>query len=207
MKIVLYGATGNSGQRILQELTSRGHEVTAVVRNTSRLPATVKAATDDLSNVDKIASVIAGADVVVSAYAPPPDNTDAIVGVTERQIAAIKKVGTPRLIVVGGAGLLKVAPGVTLIASGYLPEAYLPIATAHEKALNVLKASDINWTYFSPAGFFEPGQRSGKFRLGTTNLIANEAGDSRISFEDYAIALVDEIEKPAHERGQLSIGY
>ena len=101
MKIVLYGATGNSGQRILQELTNRGHEVTAVARNTSKVPSTVKAVKDDLSNVDAIASVIAGADVVVSAYAPPHDNTDALLGVTERQIAAVKKVGKARLIVVG----------------------------------------------------------------------------------------------------------
>lgn len=207
MKIVLYGATGKSGQRILQEFTNRGHEVTAVARDTSKVPSTVKAVKDDLSNVDTIASVIKGADVVVSAYAPPQNNTDALLGVTERQIAAVKKAGVSRLIVVGGAGLLEVSPGVTLIASGYLPEAYLPIATSHEKALQILEASDINWTYFSPAGFFEAGQRTGKFRLGTTNLIANEKGDSRISFEDYASALVDEVEKPVHERGQLSIGY
>jgi putative NADH-flavin reductase len=207
MKVVLYGATGNSGQQILQELTSRGHQVTAVTRDPSKLPSTVKAVKDDLSSVDAIASVIAGADVVVSAYAPPQDNVDALVGVTEREIAAVKKAGKARLIVVGGAGLLEVAPGVTLIASGYLPEAYLPIAKAHEKAFNVLKASDINWTYFSPAAYFVPGERTGKFRLGTTNLVANAQGESRISFADYAIALVDEIEKPAHERGQLSIGY
>jgi hypothetical protein len=207
MNVVLYGATGNSGQRILKELTNRGHHVTAVARDTSKIPSTVKAVKDDLSNVEAIASIIAGADVVVSAYAPPQDNTDALLGVTERQIAAVKKAGAARLIVVGGAGLLEVAPGVTLIASGYLPEAYLPIAKSHEKALGILKASDINWTYFSPAGYFEAGDRTGKFRLGTTNLIANEKGDSRISFEDYAVALVDEIEIPAHERGQLSIGY
>jgi hypothetical protein len=207
MNVVLYGATGNSGQRILNELTNRGHHVTAVARDTSKIPSSVKAVKDDLSSVEAIASIIAGADVVVSAYAPPQDNTDALLGVTDRQIAAVKKAGTARLIVVGGAGLLEVAPGVTLIASGYLPEAYLPIAKSHEKALGILKSSDINWTYFSPAGYFEAGQRTGKFRLGTTNLIANEKGDSRISFEDYAIALVDEIEKPAYERGQLSIGY
>jgi putative NADH-flavin reductase len=207
MNVVLYGATGNSGQRILKELTDRGHHVTAVVRDTSKVPSTVKAVKDDLSNVETIASIIAGADIVVSAYAPPQDNTDALLGVTERQIAAVKKAGTARLVVVGGAGLLEVAPGVTLIASGFLPEAYLPIAKSHETALGILKASEINWTYFSPAGYFEAGERTGKFRLGTTNLIANEKGDSRISFEDYAIALVDEIETPAHERGQLSIGY
>ena len=152
MNVVLYGATGNSGQRILKELTNRGHHVTAVARDTSKIPSTVKAVKDDLSSVAAIASIIAGADVVVSAYAPPQDNTDALLGVTERQIAAVKKAGTARLIVVGGAGLLEVAPGVTLIASGYLPEAYLPIAKSHEKALGILKASDINWTYFSPAG-------------------------------------------------------
>jgi putative NADH-flavin reductase len=207
MNVVLYGATGNSGQRILKELTNRGHQVTAVARDTSKIPSTIKAVKDDLSSIETIASIIAGADVVVSAYAPPQENTDALLGVTERQIAAVKKAGTARLIVVGGAGLLEVAPGVTLIASGYLPEAYLPIAKSHEKALGILKASDINWTYFSPAGYFEAAERTGKFRLGTTNLIADEQGDSRISFEDYAVALVDEIETPAHERGQLSIGY
>ena len=207
MNVILYGATGNSGSRILQELISRGHKVTAIARNTSKLPSTVTAKQDDLSSVDTIASTIKGTDAVISAYGPPHDDTDALLGVTERQIAAVKKAGTSRLIVVGGAGLLEVAPGVTLIASGYLPEAYLPIATSHEKALGILKGSDVNWTYFSPAGFFEPGERTGKFRLGTTNLIANDKGDSRISFEDYAVALADEIEKPAHERGQLSIGY
>jgi len=109
------------------------HHVTAVARDTSKIPSTVKAVKDDLSSVETITSIIAGADVVVSAYAPPQDNTDALLGVTERQIAAVTKAGTARLIVVGGAGLLEVAPGVTLIASGYLPEAYLPIAKSHEK--------------------------------------------------------------------------
>ena len=207
MNVVLYGATGNSGRSILQELVSRGHRVTAVARDTSKLPATVTAVQDDLSSVEKIASIIAGADVVVSAYAPPPGDTDALPGVTEREIEAVKTAGNARLIVVGGAGLLEVAPGVSLIASGYLPEQYLPIAKSHQKALEILKKSDVNWTYFSPGAYFVPGERTGKFRLGTTALITDAKGDSRISFEDYAIALVDEIEKPAHERGQMSIGY
>jgi putative NADH-flavin reductase len=207
MNVVLYGATGNAGRCLLQELISRGHRVTAVARDTSKLPATVTAVQDDLSSVDKIASTIAGADVVISAYAPPPADPDALLGVTEREIQAVKKAGHARLIVVGGAGLLEVAPGVSLIASGYLPKEYLPIAKSHQKALEILKKSDVNWTYFSPAGYFVPGERTGKFRLGTTNLIADAKRDSRISFEDYAVALVDEIEQPAHERGQMSIGY
>lgn len=207
MNVVLFGATGNSGSSILQELVRRGHRVTAVARDTSKLPATVTAVQDDLSSVDKIASIIARADVVVSAYAPPPGDPDALLGVTEREIQAVKLAGNARLIVVGGAGLLEVAPGISLIASGHLPEQYLPIARAHQKALEILKKSDVNWTYFSPGAYFVPGERTGKFRLGTTGLIADAKGDSRISFEDYAIAVVDEIEKPAHERGQMSIGY
>ncbi len=163
--------------------------------------------TDDLSNVDAIAATIKGADAVVSAYAPPPNDSDALISVTEREIAAVKKAGSARLLVVGGAGLLEVAPGVTLIKSGYLPAEYLPIATAHEKALAVLRKSDINWTYFSPAAYFVPGDRTGKFRLGTKQLIMDAKKESKISFADYAIALVDEIEKPAHERASFTVGY
>jgi putative NADH-flavin reductase len=207
MNVVLYGAPGTSGSRILQELVSRGHKVTAVARDTSKLPSTVTAKQDDLSNVDTIASTIKGADAVVSAYAPPQDDTDAILGVTERQIAAVRKAGKVRLVVVGGAGSLEVAPGVTLLASGHLPKEWVPIATSHGNALKLLQASEINWTYFSPAAFFGPGERTGKFRLGTDQLISDSKGESKIYMEDYAIALVDELEKPSHERGRFTIGY
>jgi putative NADH-flavin reductase len=209
MNVVVYGATGNSGREIVKELLSRGHAVIAVARNVSSVMAekglTVK--TDDLANVDATAAVIKGADAVVSAYAPPPDKTDALIGVTEREIEAVKKAGVGRLLVVGGAGLLEVAPGRTLIQSGHLPAEYLPIATAHEKALEVLRASTINWTYLSPGAYFVPGERTGKFRLGTKELVTDAKGESKISFPDYAIALVNEIEKPAHERSSFSVGY
>lgn len=207
MKVVLYGATGKAGSRILKELTDRGHQVTAVARDIRGLPADVERKQDDLSNVEAMAAIISGADAVVSAYAPPADDTDALIGVTERQIAAVKKAGGPRLIVVGGAGSLEVAPGLSLLASGHLPEAWIPIASSHERALRLLEASDINWTYFSPAAFFEPGQRTANFRRGTKQLISDEKGQSRISMEDYAIALVDELEKPAHERARFTVGY
>ena len=208
MKVVVYGATGKTGSRIVAELLSRGHSVIAVARDTAGLPAGVKAEKDDLSDVDRIASVISGADAVVSAYAPPPDDTDQLIGVTERQIAALHKAGgNIRLIVVGGAASLEVAPGLTLLNSGHLPAEWLPIATSHEKVLRLLEKSDINWTYFSPAAFFEPGKRTGKFRLGGNRLISDAQGNSRISMEDYAIALVDELEKPAHQRARFTIGY
>lgn len=209
MNVVVYGGTGHSGSEIVKELVRRGHTVTAVSRkvDSAKGQSGVTAKTDDLSNVDAIAAIIKGADVVVSAYAPPMDQTDALVDVTRREIEAVKKAGGPRLLVVGGAGLLEVAPGVTLIKSGHLPAEYLPIATSHEKALEVLRASDINWTYLSPAAFFVSGERTGKFRLGTKELVADAKGESKISFADYAIALVDEIERPAHERGSFSVGY
>jgi len=208
MNIVLYGATGKSGIRILTELLSRNHNVTAVARNPIGLPAGAKSVKDDLSDVDKIASIIAGFSAVVSAYAPPPDDTDQLLGVTERLIEAVRKAGgNMRLIVVGGAASLEVAPGVTLLKSGHLPDAWVPIATSHEKALDLLKKSAVNWTYFSPAAFFEPGTRTGKFRLDTNKLVADAQGNSCISMEDYAIALVDELEKPLHERARFTIGY
>jgi uncharacterized protein len=209
MHIVLYGATGQSGSRILTELLTRSHRVTAVVRNPAKLSAHpgLTVVQGDVSSADAIAEKIKGADAVVSAYAPPVDDTDELIPVTGRVIEAVKQAGVPRLIIVGGAGSLEVAPGVTVIDSGHLPAQWLAIAVSHKKTLDLIKAADINWTYFSPAGFFVPGERTGKFRLGTDQLIANEQGDSRISLEDYAIALVDELESPKHERQRFTIGY
>jgi putative NADH-flavin reductase len=209
MNVVVYGATGNAGKEIVKELLARGHRVIGIARNVDSLKATpgVTAKADNLSKVDSIAAIIEGADVVVSAYQPPAANTDALVDVTKREIEAVKKAGIMRLLVVGGAGLLEVAPGVTLLKSGHLPDQYVPLATSHEKALGVLQASNINWTYLSPGAFFVPGARTGTFRLGSKELITDEKGDSRISFADYAIALVDEIENPLHERGYFSVGY
>lgn len=209
MNIVVYGATGRTGSRVIHELLSRGHKPTAVVRDMDKAQsfAGVAIKEDDLSDIAKIAETTQGADAVVSAYAPPPDNTDLLIEVTERQVLGLKQAGSARLIVVGGAGGLYVAPGVTLIDSGHLPEAWLPIAKSHVRALDVLKSSDIDWTYFAPAAFFEPGERTGKFRLGTDTLISDSAGQSKISMEDYAIALVDELENPQHRRQRFTIGY
>jgi uncharacterized protein len=209
MNVALYGSTGKAGSRILTELVSRGHRVTAIARNPARLQGITGISTkkDDLSDTGKVAEAIQGADAVISAYGPPQDNTEEIVDVTQRLVEAVKQAGRPRLLVVGGAGGLNVAPGISLLDSGYLPDAYKPIAKSHVRALNVLRASDIDWTYLAPAAYFEPGDRTGKFRLGKDELIANEKQESRISMEDYAIALVNELEKPEHRQRRFSVGY
>ena len=220
MKVVLLAATGRAGSTILNELISRGHEVTAVARNLGKLPAqlpeTVTSVRDDLSDADRIAEIVTGADAVVSAYGPQSsdpryttdqDYTDQLVTVTERIIAAVREAGASRLVVVGGAGSLLFSPGVTVLESGFWPQQYVPIATSHVKAFAALRASDINWTYFSPPMLIQPGERTGKFRLGGDDLIKDAEGKSRVSFEDYAVALVDELEKPAHQRSRFTVGY
>jgi putative NADH-flavin reductase len=214
LDVILIGASGNAGSRILHELQSRGHDVTAVVRNPERLPAGVKYRRDDLSSIDRIQEIISGADAVVSAYNAPPNEPDQLVNVTAHLVEAVRSTGNPRLIMVGGAASLEIATGLTAIASGRLPKKWVPEATAHSNALELLKASDIDWTYFSPAAFFEPGERTGKFRLGGNSLIIDEKGNSpipfgnsRISFEGYAVALVDELERPERLRSQFTIGY
>lgn len=217
MKIVLYGATGKAGSRILTELLDRGHEVVAVVRNPDKLAPNdgLTVQQGDLSSVEAIAEAIGGAEAVVSAYGPPADKTEQILGVTKREIAAVQQVSqqasspehAPRLIVVGGAGSLEVAPGVTLESAKDFPAAWKPIAQAHENALELLRESSIDWTYLSPSAFFEPGQRTGKFRLGQDQLLTAPDGKSSISMEDYAIALVDELEQPQHRRQRFTVGY
>jgi putative NADH-flavin reductase len=220
MNIVLLAATGRAGSAILQELVQRGHTVTAVARNLDKLPdalpASVKRVQDDLDSAERIAQISAGADAVVSAFGPSSSDprytsderyTDQLVSVTERAIEAVRQAGVPRLVVVGGCGSLEFAPGVTVLDSGHWPQPYVPIARSHVKAFAALRASGINWTYFSCPMSIAPGERTGRFVLGSDRLVKDADGKSRISFEDYAVALVDELEQPAHERARFTIGY
>jgi uncharacterized protein len=208
MKVAVIGATGNAGSRITAELLKRGHQVRAVVRSRDKISSKngLEVATTDLSDAAQLAGVLKDADAVVSAYRPPVDDNDQIVGTTKRITEAVKR-NKQRLLVIGGAGGLFVAPGVTAIASGHLPEFALPIAKAHEKVRQDLEASGADWTYFAPAGLFEPGEKTGKFRLGKDDLIVDASGSSRISMEDYAIAAVDELEWPQHRSERFTIGY
>jgi len=209
MKVVLYGASGMIGSRILSELLSRGHEVTAVVRDPKKLAginATVKTG-DALSSAD-VAEKSAGADAVISAYAAPVSDTSKVVDATRALIAGLRQAQVKRFLMVGGASSLEVAPGVELIDTPNFPSEWKAIAMAHHDALAVLRAADdLEWTSLSPAALIQPGERTGKFRLGLNELITDPSGESRISAEDYAVALVDEMEHPKHIRQRFTLGY
>ena len=209
MKVTLYGATGQAGRRILDELLRRGHSVTALVREPGKLAGRdrLTVVVGDVNDVAGIVAASKGAGALVSAYGPGPEKPEKLLRATEHLIEGAKKSGVPRFLFVGGAGTLEVAPGVTLIDSGHLPEEWKAIAIAHRDALDLARASDINWTCFSPAGYFEPGDRTGTFRIGADRLLADDQGNSRISMEDFAIALVDELENPRHERRRFTIAY
>jgi uncharacterized protein len=209
MNVILYGATGMIGSRILNELTSRGHRVIGVVRDPSKVPAhpNVAAVKGDILDPEDIAAKVRRANAVISAYSPGAGNVGDLLVATRSLIGGLHKAHVRRLIVVGGAGSLLVAPGVDLIDSGKLPEQYMAVAIAHRDALNLLRDSDLGWTYFSPAVVIEPGERTGKFRLGDDALLTDADGNSRISAEDYAIAVVDELESPKRIRQRFTIAY
>ncbi|MBI2688053.1 MAG: NAD(P)-dependent oxidoreductase [Acidobacteria bacterium] len=206
MKVTLFGGSGMIGSRILQELISRGHSVTAVVRNPSKITGAAALAGDVLDPA-RVAAASTGADAVISAYAPPADDPAKLSAAARTLGDALPRAGVKRLLLVGGAGGLEVAPGVRLVDTPEFPTPYKPYALAHIDAVDQLKGTDLDWTVLSPAAIIEPGERTGKFRLGTNQLVTDAKGDSRISAEDYAIALVDELEKPQHIRQRFTVGY
>ena len=208
MNVVLYGASGMIGSRILKELLHRGHTVTAVVRNPEKVAAVgAYVVMGDVTDPATVAATAKGADAAISAYSPPQDEVSMLSLAVHSLLAGLSKAGVRRLIVVGGAGSLEVAPGLQLVDAPGLPDQWKGIALAHRDTLPILKESSLDWTYFSPAAFIQPGQRTSKFRLGGTDLVKDEKGESRISAEDYAVALVDELENPKHIRLQFTVGY
>jgi putative NADH-flavin reductase len=165
----------------------------------------------DVNDGASLAGVLRGADAVISAYNPPPGSEERVVETTRVLLAAARQAGVRRVIIVGGAASLFVAPGVTLLDSGHVPNEWQAIARAHRDLLQELKTTDIaaglDWTYFSPAAFVQPGERTGKFRTAKDDLVVDGEGESRISAEDYAIALVDVLERPQHVRARFTAGY
>jgi putative NADH-flavin reductase len=214
LKLVIYGGSGNIGQRIVREALDRGHQVIVVSRDPSRVKVTHDRLTVVQGNVlepDKVTQQIRGQQVVVSAIgADRANNPDYGIykKAGESLVTALRKLGAqgPRLIVVGGAGSLEVSPGVLLISQ--IPERFRAEIQGQKDALDYYRTvSDVKWTYFSPAGSIAPGQRTGKFRLGGDQLITDTKGESRISTEDYAVALIDEAEKPQHVGKRFTVGY
>lgn len=214
--VVLIGATGFVGSAILNELLNRGHKVTAVVRNAAKLPVhdNLTAIEEDVANVDAIASIAKGKNAVISAYNPGWTNPDIKRLIEENYpkiVEAAKKSGVERLLIVGGAGTLFVKAGLRVVDSGAIPAEIMDgVRPLGDFYLNQLtKENDIDWVFFSPAGQFDAdGERTGKFRLGKDDLVVDEAtGTSHISVKDYAMAMVDELEKPAHHKERFTIGY
>lgn len=203
MKIALIGATGRVGSRLLAELLRRGHAVTGIARHPEKLAPraglAVKAC--DISDEAGLAAAVSGHDAVISAFNFTSGDAGGF-------ISAIKRSGVARLLMVGGAGTLEVAPGLQLIDSPGFPAEYKAEATAGRNFLEALrKESGLDWTFLSPQLVFEPGERTGKYRLGTDQLLKDPKGESRISMEDFAISMIDELEKPAHSRRRFTAGY
>lgn len=208
MKITLYGASGMIGSRILDELVSRQHNVTAVVRHPSKIRRTdVDVRSGDVLDSHSVADTAKGADAVISAYAPPEDAAHLLADATRSLLSALEQTGVRRFLMVGGAGNLEVAPGVPIVDTPQFPPQWISHGLAHKEALSVLKQSDLDWTSFSPAALIHPGERTGKFRLSGDAFMPAPDGQSRISAEDFSIALVDELENPRHLRQVLGVVY
>lgn len=208
MKIALVGASGNVGQRITAEATARGHDVTAIARKVDDKTAEGRAdgghvrwQQGDLADPETLAPLLSGHDaVVVSVRFQGLDFAKAL--------EAVRTSGVKRLVVVGGAASLEVEPGVVLLDTPDFPDFIKPEATPARAALNVLRGNEeLDWTFISPSMWFEPGERTGTFRLGDDLLLTAEDGRSHISYEDFSVALVDELEKPRHIRKRFTVGY
>jgi putative NADH-flavin reductase len=208
LNILLVGASGMIGSRVLKEATSRGHCVVGASRNPEKIVKgpNVKAVKLDATNVAALTAQAKKVDVIVAATSPRGggDPMAEAKAVGDAAIAAAKASGK-RLVVVGGAGSLNLPNGTPLVDT--LPKQYQGEARAMRNVLDSLKASGIDWTFFSPASSIAPGTRTGKYRLGTTTLLSDAKGDSKISAEDFAHALVNELEKPEHRRSQMTIAY
>jgi uncharacterized protein len=203
MKIAVAGASGRAGSCIAAELARRGHHVTGIARNPDKIArlANVTAVAGDANDRAALGKLWAGHDAAVSSIHFTGSNPETLIG-------AARDSGVPRYLVVGGAGSLEVAPGVQLVTTPNFPPEYKAEAEAGGAFLDLLRQEKgLNWTFLSPSALFDSGSRTGKFRLGTDQLLVDSAGKSWISFEDFAVAMVDEIERPAHIRARFTVGY
>ncbi|MFF4444038.1 NAD(P)-dependent oxidoreductase [Streptomyces sp. NPDC001502] len=225
-KIVLFGATGTVGSRVLREALRRGHEVTAVVRDPAKLPDPVSRAgaeagalvvqvvRGDVLDPASVAAAVAGHDVVVSAFGPGRGDPAALVTAAKSLIGGVRSLGAnvpaPRVVIVGGAGSLRTPGGPLVLDEAGVPAAVLAVMHAHGEVLDFLRTvpvEQVRWTCLSPPEHITPGERTGTYRLGLDGLVVDEEGRSRISTEDFAVALVDEIERDAHAGRRFTVAH
>ncbi len=213
MKITVFGAAGNAGSRIVKEAAARGHEVTAVVRShrpSHDFPAGVKVAIGDASQAKSIRALAAQQDLLITATRPQPGQEHELLEITHTFMDTLKDTGV-RLLLVGGAGGLEVpnTQGRLVVDDPqYVPLAWRDIAVACTEQLNICRNSQgVNWTYLSPPANFAPGKRTGQFRLGLDELMLDEQGQSSVSMEDFAVAMMDEAEQPKHQQKRFTLGY
>jgi len=216
MKLVVFGATGNIGQRIVSEALSRGHDVTGVVRDpeTQKSPdPKVPLLKGDATDTASVANVVKGADAVVSAISPRINArglpAPSLANAARAVIAGAKRAGVKRVIFVGGAGSLEVAPGKRLMDQPGFPAPYKAEAQEGADMLDVVRndAAGLEWTYISPAAEISAGNRTGRYRTTGDQFIPDAKGHSRISFEDYAVAVVDELEHRNHVGRRFGVAY
>ncbi|MBB6024906.1 putative NADH-flavin reductase [Paenibacillus sp. JGP012] len=210
MKVAIFGATGEIGKTILWELMDRGHEVTAVVRNPSKVEMVherLRVEQGDVLNPDQVADFSAGQEAVVSAYGPKFGEEEELLEVTRSLIEGVRRANAGRLVVVGGAGSLLTDSGEMLMNTPGFPEEVKPLAQAHADAYTLLEESNIHWTYMSPAATITTGRRTGQFRIGMNRVITDDLGESTISVGDFAAALVDELDDPQFVQARFTVGY
>ncbi|QWT21030.1 NAD(P)-dependent oxidoreductase [Bacillus sp. NP157] len=210
MKIVLFGATGNIGKVILDEALARGHHVTAIVRDPAKLGVTHPQLTvtkGDLLTPSTYVAALAGQDAAVASVNDP--NPDNVPKQAEVLLDTLSKAGVRRFAWVGGAGSLEVAPGVRVIDDPHFPAEWKDSAMGMVRALDVFRNSkaDIDWTFISPAAMIAPGERTGTYRVGGDQLLVDAQGNSHISQADYAIGLLDRIEKGDAARKRITLAY
>lgn len=212
MKIAIIGATGFVGSALLKEAITRGHKVIALVSDPTKVPASDKvlAVQANVLAKDSLADRLKGHDAIISAFSghAQADVLGYYVKGVQSIISASKAAKVARLLVVGGAGGLEVAPGVQLIDTPQFPAQWKDTAEGARQALNLLRdEQELDWTVLAPSAHLEPGERTGKFRIGKDQLLADSTGKSHISLEDYAAAMIDELEQPAHSRSRFTVGY
>ncbi|TMH29125.1 MAG: NAD(P)-dependent oxidoreductase [Betaproteobacteria bacterium] len=213
MQIALIGATGFVGSKVLAEALTRGHQVTALVRTPAALStrAGLDAAAIDVNDAAAVARAVAGHDAVVSAFNAPRGNPDfaaLYLKAVRAIIDGVKRSGVKRVLLVGGAGSLYVAPGMQLVDTPQFPAEYRTEAQAARAALNLISdESRLDWSFISPAPILAPGQRTGQFRLGGDEVLMNGDKPGNISVEDLAVAIVDELEMPRHLQRRFTLAY